>query len=89
MAAAAVLVRAQIIADKPSAVQNPEPQPASSSSISPSSCPFLNALDPPVVKVPWHKRFMQLFKPYEFQTMLLQDAVHAGSTMVAVDKTVG
>jgi hypothetical protein len=92
-------VRAQIIADKPTAQ---DVTPESVSSLSPSSseqqelstsaggCPFLNALaDPPEVSIPWYKRLHQITKPTEFQKLLLDDAMAEGHRMVALRKDVG
>jgi hypothetical protein len=92
-------VRAQILADKPTVQpEQPEQQPrsiqASSSSTpdappSTSGCPFLAAVNPPVVRIPWLTRLQQLTKPYEFQQLLLDDALKEGHKMVALDKTFG
>lgn len=89
---AGTLVRAQIIADKPKTDLQSQPEPVSTTSSSEagtSACPFLNALNPPVVKVPWHKRLEQITKPVEFQRMILDDAVKQGDSMVALEKTAG
>lgn len=92
---AGTLVRAQIIADKPKTDHQSQPEPVSTTSSSSSSeagtsaCPFLNALNPPVVMVPWHKRLEQITKPVEFQRMILDDAVKQGDSMVALEKTAG
>lgn len=106
---AQLVVRAQIIADKPAAAVQPDHAQASSlghaagaeastaqysDSTTPSpaaggSCPFLNALNPPEVPIKWHQRLWQLTKPYEFQQLLLDQAVQEGNSMVAVSKGFG
>lgn len=102
--AGGLALKAQILADKPTA-QVPPQQPAGHSSsvnphdnltiaaaaapVSTSGCPFLNAVNPPLIKVPWHQRFKQLFKPHEFQRMVLDDAIKAGDSMVALDRKPG
>jgi hypothetical protein len=53
-----------------------------------SACPFLASLpSPPQVKIPWHKRFQQLFAPQQFQATVLSGS--SGSSVVQVDKAIG
>lgn len=86
-------VRAQIVADKPTVQPEQQQQPDIKSSTaeppSTSGCPFLAAVNPPEVRIPWHTRLQQLTKPYEFQQLLLDDALKKGHKMVSIDKTVG
>lgn len=72
--------------------QQQQPNIKSSTAAEPpstSGCPFLAAVNPPEVRIPWHTRLQQLTKPYEFQQLLLDDALKEGHKMVAIDKTVG
>jgi hypothetical protein len=92
LALTGLYVRSQIIADKPT-VQEGQPEAFGSTSSSPqpstSGCPFLQAINPPEVKVPWRQRLDQITKPYEFQQMLLDDAIRDGHRMVQIGKDIG
>lgn len=39
--------------------------------------------------MPWHQRLGQITKPYEFQQMLLDDAIRDGHRMVQIGKDIG
>eukprot|EP00775_Hariotina_reticulata_P013035 gene13035-13164_t len=81
------VVRAEAAAD--SATIAPEKH-ASVTVEASSACPFLASLPartPPLVHVPWLKRFNQLFKPQQFQAELASAA--SGDKVIEVGKQLG
>jgi hypothetical protein len=92
--AVASSVKAELTVDRPKIATTSDSKSSNSSSEQQqqqqqaSACPFLASLpSPPLVKVPWHKRFQQLFAPQKFQAGVL--AGHSSSSMVQVQKQIG
>jgi hypothetical protein len=86
------VVKAELTVDRPKLASAPESTSSASSSNEQqqqaSACPFLASLQsPPVVKVPWHKRFQQLFAPQQFQAAVAGGS--SGSSVVRVEKQIG
>lgn len=58
-------------------------QPAPST----TSCRFLQAMqEPPLVTIPWWQRVWQITAPFKLQSMVLDDAVQDGHSMVQLQK---
>ncbi|WIA32262.1 hypothetical protein OEZ86_003108 [Tetradesmus obliquus] len=90
---AAATIKAELTVDRPKLATPPETSSGSSSDgqqqlqQQASACPFLASLpSPPKVKIPWHKRFQQLFAPQQFQATVLGGS---SSSVVQVDKAIG
>lgn len=85
---AAANVKAELTIDQPKIAVSLDANNSSGSGQLGSACPFLASLpSPPLVKVPWHKRFQQLFAPQQFQAAVL--AGRNGGSMVQVPKQIG
>ena len=67
-----------------SAITTADPSSATTTSSSSSSgCPFLQAMQPPLVNLPWWQRVWQITQPYRFQRLVLHEAVGSGGHSVA------